>query len=136
MIDPKEVIQGRDIELYDNGGDFIAYRPDQPIPRIAELRRFLWDHWRQKRRGYVRDGITGMDHHVETHYFVEPDAGGKWQISCRTLNTNSFSPPPPPHISDWSIALVEQAKPDKFEQPGDGYVLVFCDREGKDLGRL
>jgi hypothetical protein len=58
----EEIAAGRDLKLYDDGGTFSSKISDHgAIPRISELRDFLWSHWSRKRRGYVRLEFSDVD---------------------------------------------------------------------------
>ena len=50
---PPEVVQGRDLRSYDDGGVYRTPIGQREVVRVSEARRFVWTHWTQKRRGYV-----------------------------------------------------------------------------------
>lgn len=78
----------RDLAQYDKGGVFDFPHPSSDAERKqydrdnARLREFVWTHWAQRRRAYVRVihyGVEGQSF-VGDHY-IEPDSQGRWSMS-------------------------------------------------------
>jgi hypothetical protein len=95
----RKIVGDRDLTLYDDGGTFIVgmglevgtYSPPdsdefrQTLEVTAGARQFIWDHWTQQRRAYVRLVFTDADWSSSAHVFIEPDAGGGWNIAWRAV---------------------------------------------------
>jgi len=96
------IANGRDLQLYDQGGHFDCRRwtPDalkngqENEQRIASAlktaRNFIWEHWKNKKRGYVRLTENTVDCTSTSHIFIEPDANGKWQILWRIARVHAM----------------------------------------------
>ena len=90
--------QGRNLQLYDQGGHCYCskfVRPEEEIKVEAELakaRQFIWEHWHNKKRGYIRLTFTGKDNATTEHFFIEPDPGKKWVINRRTVTLHALMP--------------------------------------------
>jgi hypothetical protein len=55
----QEIAQQRDLNLYEDGGEFSTgpiseHYPKGEIPNIVSLRAFILNHWKQQKRGYIR----------------------------------------------------------------------------------
>src|ERR1043166_1011590 len=83
-IPQSEIIQGRDLGLYDTGGEFLAVLSHPITPeQMEKLRSFISEHWKNHRRGYVRVNVAGIDNLEESHIFIEPGDAGNWRIIWR-----------------------------------------------------
>ena len=88
----EDLIQNRDLSLYDLGGEFSncfnhgfeisEFRKCEKEQSVA--RSFIAEHLKEKKRGYVIYEWSGMDTGSETHIFVEPDSNGEWSIIMRS----------------------------------------------------
>jgi hypothetical protein len=47
---------------------------------IRRARDFIWEHWQEKKRGYVIVKWGGDDAQSDAHIFVEPDESGSWHV--------------------------------------------------------
>ena len=74
---PADFAQGRDLRAYEVGGVYRAM--DSYIPDVQRLRKFVWTHWTQKRRGYVEIVFQGIDAGFHAYLFIEP-VNGRWGI--------------------------------------------------------
>ena len=106
---PPEVLQGRDLRSYHDGGVYRTPINKERVTDIERLRKFVWTHWTQKRRGYVEIVFQGTDSGTEAYLFIEP-AGGRWRIAWREsyYYLGSSSPPPPRGYRD--IVTVERCR--------------------------
>ncbi|MCM3874619.1 MAG: hypothetical protein ND895_28325 [Pyrinomonadaceae bacterium] len=82
---PKTATDGRDLSLYDPGGhQGCGNVLVKEVPRCqASLRRaraFIWEHWQQKKRGYVTVKMASVDAESDAHIFIEPDNDGAWHV--------------------------------------------------------
>jgi hypothetical protein len=65
---------------------------------LRRARNFIWNHWREKRRGYVVVRRTSADSASDIYMYIEPDDVGAWRVvwrwenlycaSCRTPYTS------------------------------------------------
>lgn len=80
------IFEDRDMSIYDNFGrqscsfEEVSENQSKCDRSLAKARRFVWEHWEKRKRGYVAvawgsDGRTGT-----THLFIEPNKEGKWRI--------------------------------------------------------
>lgn len=78
---------GRDLTAYDKAGPYtIDYEPPYKADKyLAEIRGFLWEHWKNRRRGLVKATFYTIegDPTVSTS-FIEPDAKGCWRITVES----------------------------------------------------
>jgi len=130
-----EIAGTRDLRVYGNGGHFncrswIPAENDTGLKcDIPAIRTFIWEHWQNKRRGYIRITWDSVDFVSTAHIFIEPDAAGAWNIKWRWARISG-------EITDLpSIVLLTQKKPDRTEAAGP-YVLVFKDREAQEVQRI
>jgi len=85
--------EARDLSQYDVIGPFTidyvrSFRETEPMD--AQVRDFLWSHWRQHRRGTVFVIRRYVDGAFRLSYFIEPDQRGDWAIVQYT--EDSFLP--------------------------------------------
>jgi len=123
---PAAVTQDRDLKAYEDGGVYRTPIGQREVTGAADLRRFIWTHWTQKRRGYVLVVQQGKDAGATSYVFIEPSSSG-WHIAWRSVPYSAL-----PHAPRWSpqdlrdIVAVEQHH-DK---------LTFRDAEGEVVTRL
>ena len=135
----QQILQNRDLKKYDDGGESssVSFRDHGKLPNITALRVFIWTHWEQKKFGYVRLALTGIDNTNTSYIFIEPREDGRWHIAWRRVNEQGLIPPPPDTLSDEpEITSVERGKHKKDDWPGGEYVLVFRNEAGKEIQRL
>jgi hypothetical protein len=126
----EEMAQGRDLKLYDDGGDY--YEPDDAA-KLPTLRAFIWDHWTLRKRGYVRFTPFGVDASLEYHIFIEPKKHSIRHAILRRVNMVIHHGC---NISEFpEVFALERTKSTKDGDRGQ-YVLVFRDHEGKEVMRL
>ena len=138
QIPQSEIIQSRDLARYDDGGKFLAalHSPIKPS-RMEKLRSFILQHWKDHRRAYVRVDFAGVDNLAESHIFIEPNDAGSWRIVWRMIHHQAVIPPPPLHLMDLpEITSVERAKRSKDDWLPGPHVLIFRDKDGKEVQRL
>jgi hypothetical protein len=53
-----DTAQGRDLSTHDDGGFFDCSdywnKPSKDYYKFSAIRKFIWRHWGQKQRGYIR----------------------------------------------------------------------------------
>jgi hypothetical protein len=134
----QEIAGNRDLKLYADGGNFGSTTLGQgAIQNITGLRDFIWSHWKEKKRGYVRLVISGTDNMVTLHIFIEPGRSGASHVRWRGVNRWTEGAASRRIVGDWSDAVVlERAQPTERDRPGGDYVLVFKAKGLKEPRRL
>ncbi len=85
------ITQKRDMSQYKQGAHFVCCRFIPPSDRTnisvdeKTVRDFVWKHWTEKKRGYIRLSYLGADNSWTTHYFIEPDKNGEWIVLWKYL---------------------------------------------------
>jgi hypothetical protein len=92
-----DLVQRRDLKLYNDGGHFDCrdLALSDTVPRNCDLpkaRDFIWKHWQQKRRGYIRVTFDSVDTMSTSHIFVEPDDHGVWVVVWRVAQARANGP--------------------------------------------
>jgi hypothetical protein len=126
----------RDLSLYEDGGHFNCRRWQPPAPGqncdLKKLRDFLWSHWREKVRAYVRITGDSVDAVSTSHIFIEPGNENIWHISWRIARHMG-------EITDIPTILdlakrTSKSSDDCWKKCEDGSdVLSFIDWEGEEI---
>jgi hypothetical protein len=130
-----DIAQGRDLSIYDAGGHLdcghTAHRElFDRVRCIAEARSFIWEHWRLRRRGYLRLSQDGVDAHATAHIFIEPDSQGVWRIAWRMAQSGIFREPQLRDLPDtYKLTRIKA-------EPPLGGTLVFRAADGTEIMRL
>jgi hypothetical protein len=81
----------RDDSRYEAAGVYnleVEFDEEETLKNRATIRQFLWEHWRQRRLGYLElvlfTAIRGVSHRS---VFIEPDEKGVWQILVERTGT-------------------------------------------------
>lgn len=128
-----EIVRGRDLSLYDDDGyvescDQVDEKDWNACLRKRDAaRRFVFDHWAAKRRGYIQVGHPCVDCSPVDHIFIEPDPTGKMRIVI-TLQTNG-----PLRTEEASKVRFRQATEEEKRRTDSATVLVFVDRNGTEI---
>jgi hypothetical protein len=122
-----DIAQRRDLSKYIDGGSFNAGMNEQKNP--SKVRRFIWDCWRHKRRGYIRESGQSVDASGTWHIFIEPAANGKWHIAWRGVHGNKT-------VTDQPDIVSVAWKPRKRDDRPGSRVLVFRNRNGYEIQRM
>jgi hypothetical protein len=143
-----ELLQGRDLSSYEAGGDYDAtegihvWQRHGRIPKIGQLRTFLWNHWHSKRKGYATLTESGVDTFWTTYIFTEPTQANDWHIVLRGVSPNIHRGPngivrKPNRIFDLpDVRSLAYSTRQSGDAPGAPKVLVFRDKDGKEVWRL
>jgi hypothetical protein len=149
----KKLVGERDLTLYDDGGLFEVryglevgtyFSPDSPtfkqsIKANADARQFIWDHWTQRRRAYLRVLFTDIDWSSMTHVFIEPDTKGNWSILwSEVLRGDKIRHTTPiTGIKRVKLRVVENRwffpgdeVPDDLNLASDEFALIFVNADG------
>ena len=125
----REITEGRDLRVYDDGGKLsvVRYDPQRPA-NLERARDFIWSHWQQKARGYLRVyRLASVDYGVTSHIFIEPATHG-WHIVWRELGQAALPKLPPDRLGTLAeIVSVTRGKDS---------ALIFKDKAGKQVTRL
>jgi hypothetical protein len=88
-----DVTQGRDLSHYDKlevadpePRTVVDRRRD---PYLAQARSFLWEHWRDRKRGYLILTVRSVDATSTSHVFIEEDEIGRWRAYWRIVRHHS-----------------------------------------------
>ena len=79
-ITDEDIFRGRDMSQY-NKGSTSNCNSYNCVER--KMRSFIWEHWKNKKRGYITHHIQGIDVSFTDHVFIEPSESGDWKISWR-----------------------------------------------------
>ena len=80
--------QSRDLTRYDIGGyvdscNYLGKEEEECQAKRDLARDFIYQHWRQKTRGYISVGYPCVDCGPTDNFFIEPDKNGQWRIVIR-----------------------------------------------------
>jgi hypothetical protein len=135
------IISGqRDLKLYEQAGHFSCRRwtsaainnkrnYDEVEQRLTKAREFIWEHWRNKKRGYLRITLDSVDAVSTSHIFIEPDAQGTWQIVWRIARWHAMMRD---SLDDMPILRQVEKSKNKNGQT----ILIFKDADGEDSTSL
>lgn len=131
--------QGRNLQLYDQGGHYDFYPLgrrgiDGPKNRrlietnLKIVRQFVWSHWRNKKQGYIRLTTIGTDNATTEHIFIEPESHNKWIINKSVASRS---------VIGESVTPVEPIVEVRWGQKKNGHpALIFKDAMGKVIDKL
>lgn len=122
--------QGRDMSQYNkaNTSKCNSYKCIE-----KKMRTFIWEHWRNKKRGYIANEINGIDVTVIEHIFVEPNENGEWTIAWR-VERHQYPGVAEIFIDDvFGRNSVEQVRANSNK---NNWKLVFKDKDGKIIKTL
>jgi hypothetical protein len=77
----QRIFGDRDMDLFEKGGEFDATN----LQSLSEARRFVWDHWKRHKPGYLSIAHSGADFEWTDHLFIESEPSGKWRVALRTV---------------------------------------------------
>lgn len=144
---PKETpTADRNLSAYAFGGHLGCRTPFiRESPRcqtsLRKARNFIWNQWRDKKRGYVVVTITSPDAASDVHMFIEPDDAGGWRVVWRWESIYGVSGPPDSAGSIYlspEMRSVEQKRATEtdIDWPAGSRYLVFLDAYGNEVERL
>jgi len=120
----KDITKNRDMSQYDQGGDLFCCRADDSKNIKNEekaVRDFIWQHWTEKRKGYIKLTYVDTDSSHTTYYLIEPDKNGEWVVLWKKLYQHAIPQYDNQPIKD-GFGTVEQIESKK--RKGD-WELVF-----------
>lgn len=80
------VFEDRDLSVYDSFGrqgcsfEELNANRRKCDQSLAKTRRFVWEHWKKRKLGYVAVARGSDGRTWTTHLFIEPNEEGKWRI--------------------------------------------------------
>jgi hypothetical protein len=102
-----DVAQGRNLSRYDKfeladpEPKTVAARWHDPV--LAQARTFIWEHWRDRKRGYLLLTLSSVDHTSTSHVFIEPDDSRRWRVYWRTVHRREIVDSPTAYSVKWVI---------------------------------
>ena len=115
---PASVAEERDLRTYDDGG---VYRLPGYIEDRQRLHEFIWNHWTQKRRGYVEVVFQGIDAGTQAYIFIEPSVDKRWGIAWYDIRYSALPGAiPGSPTSSPTIRTVEHCR---------GYLIFFDEND-------
>jgi hypothetical protein len=81
------ISQRRDMSLYDEGGHYDCREwivTGKGVCDEIKIRDFIWEHWANKKRGYIRISYNSVDAGATHHIFIEP-VRNEWTVVWRIL---------------------------------------------------
>ena len=77
-------VDERDLSLYEKAGRYdlkLSLSDEAQNQMGAEIRDFLWRHWKEQRRGYLSANVYTMEGDPRTvNLYIEPDGKNHWNI--------------------------------------------------------
>jgi len=135
----------------DQAGPYVITNSDintgKDRKKNAEIRSFIWEHWREKKPGrlvvkrYSKEGIPGTSTIV-----LDPDGKGAWSMRVSTHWPPTKGSTPEHDQSEYRVYVVRRIEPrhdgqspatfiqDEAIRLGDTYWLVFYDEKGRETG--
>ncbi len=125
-ITDEMILRGKDLLLYEKSNtNKCATR--NCIDRM--MREFVWQHWKNKKQGYIFERWQGIDLSVTTHIFIEPNEQDEWIISWKVATNHAVLDN---DITETlGIVSVKQINSKK-----GGYKLEFKNKGGQTLKTL
>lgn len=127
----------RDLSHYDDGGHFDCRRYGRDwlndrakaeagiSSSLDGARDFIWKHWQEKKRGYLRITLNSVDATSTSHIFIEADGKGSWQVVWRIVREHSLLT----HGRVDDAPLIREVERENSAL-GASYVLVFKSSDG------
>lgn len=94
-----------------------------------KVRDFVWQHWTEKKRGYIKISCGHIDTSGTIHYFVEPNEKGEWSVAIRSLYKHDL-----PKYNKQPIKDITAVSVERIENKADGnsnWTLIFKTIDGE-----
>lgn len=134
----KDITQKRDMPQYSDGGYFdcrgwVSKNEFRGNCDEKKVRDFIWQHWTEKKRGYVRVTYDSVDAKSTSHIFIEPDEKGEWSVAWRMVRFHAI-----PQLNNQIIDVAKIITVERVEnKPRKGmWALVFKNRIGSIMERM
>ena len=127
------IVQDRDMNLYDLGGSADTCAYIEAIEKQCQSKRdwarlFIFEHWKEKKRGYISVGYRCTDCSPTDHFFIEPDGNGEWRIAIRFETNDGIHRLP----TAFGIKFRRPTKEER-ERESPTRVLSLLDENGKEI---
>jgi len=129
----KDIAQKRTMASYADGGyfDCRGWVPkDEPRGTCDQkkIRDFIWRHWNEKTRGYIRVTYNSVDARSTSHIFIEPDKNDEWSICWRIVRWHAI-----PQLSNQITEISKIVSIDRVQdKPKKGeWMIEFKNKSGK-----
>ena len=125
----EDIFQERDMSQYDktDTSKCNSYKCAE-----RQMRVFIWEHWKNKKRGYIAHKVNGIDITFTDHIFIEPNENEEWQISWR-VERHQYSGIDEVLIDTVEANSIEQVKTKYGRNSSE---LVFKDKNGEIIKTL
>ena len=137
--------QGQENQVDDKPGPYVIGNEKDRSKKEAEVRSYLWHHWRQRIPGrLVVTWISKEGQESNATYVLEPDDHGTWRIETtwerpglKSMTAGRSK------VRAYDVRRIEvrhdgqsPAKfiPEKGDRSGETYRLVFYDAKGEEVG--
>lgn len=116
------IFENRDMSIYDDGDrqgcgleSSLLETHVNCKQSMEKARRFVWEHWKKRKRGYVAVVSTFPEGEYTDHLFIEPDETGSWRVAVRTVPQAMLVDPVEPRFGDvveieWYRATADDAR--------------------------
>jgi len=140
--------QSRNLSEYDKAGPFSSTVYDASGARTeATVREFLWNHWKEKRRGYLTITPYSVEgDRTDASYFVEPSKEGSWRVQV-TFDRTLVDRRPGKHatfhkqqyFTAYALERFRRTPSPRFSDadplPPEEYELIMKGADGKEILR-
>jgi hypothetical protein len=146
MLTTHKITQNRKMSGYDDGGNFdcnsqwmlrlnLKWKGTQPKGICDEnrIRDFIWQHWSERRHGYIRIAYLGIDTSATWHVFIEPNKLGKWGVTIRIVGTSAL---PGSHASILELRTMPYVEKQQNQSTDTKWSIVFKMVNGEAVHRL
>ncbi len=136
------ISKDRDISQFDNGGTFTnqCWSKDdikQCEKNRIEARKFILNHWKEKKQGYIVYHIVWVDGATNLHIFIQPNENAQWQIvEIRELRGFEYFGEDNVIMTIYNSAKFKRATKDDYPFPVGSYYLSLLDENGKEIEGL
>ncbi len=134
----KDITQSRDISKYNDGGYFdcrgwIAKDETRGECDEKKIRDFIWEHWTEQKRGYIRVTYDSVDAKSTSHIFIEPNEKGKWRIARRIVRLHAI-----PELNNriTEVQTLFQVKRIENKPKKDEWAIILQNSEGKTIYKI
>lgn len=129
------IIQKRQRLNYVFGGHFwCRTRPDGNEDHLngeRKVRDFIWENFTGKKIGYIKLSCAGIDTSNTTHYFIEPNEKGDWNIVRKGVYQNSDKTF---RFADDTLLSIERGK---SENPDfNDWILISKSKNGEVIEQI
>jgi hypothetical protein len=125
-ITEQVILEGRDLSIYEKADT------DQCGTRDCmerKMREFIWQHWENKKRGYISRSTQGMDITNSYHIFIEPNDQGEWFINWKSASKKAM-------LGNDLFEILELVPVKKINNRNRKYELELINKDGEVLIKI